>query len=187
LKEEEIEQMIASEKSSDSIQAPAKIIIEEAGLCLLAAYLPSFFIQLDYLQNGRFKSKAFAMRAVRLLEYMAAGKRSHREYVLQLPKILCGFGVTEAFDTRSRFRKKEIKEADDLLQSVIENWKALKNTSIDGLRTSFLQRKGIVTETEQSWTLQVEKKGFDVLLNSVPWPFATIRLPWMKKMIVVNW
>jgi hypothetical protein len=78
-------------------------------------------------------------------------------------------------------------EAEDLITSAINHWKALKSTSIKGFQISFLQRKGILTEKEDLWTLQVEKKSHDLLLDSLPWSFSLIKLPWMKKMIQVEW
>ena len=78
-------------------------------------------------------------------------------------------------------------ECHSLLESVIAHWKALKNTSLTGFRESFLQRKGTLFENGPSWTLQVERKPYDLLLNSIPWGFNMIKLPWMKKMIQVEW
>ena len=101
--------------------------------------------------------------------------------------MLCGFQVEDYINASVRLTKREALEATNLIQSVIENWKALKNTSVQGFRESFLQRKGILFETEQHWTLQVERKGFDLLLNTIPWGFSTIKLAWMKKYIQVEW
>lgn len=162
------------------------VVIENAGLCLIASYLPSLFKELGYLEDKIFRTRAFAIRAVHLLEYIVTGKRSNPEYRLQLNKILCGCGTNDVVGPIKRFGKKEVDEADELIRSVVRNWKILNNTSVQGFRDSFLKRKGIVTENETSWTLQVEKKSYDVLLNSLPWSFNMIKLPWMKKMIGVE-
>jgi hypothetical protein len=164
-----------------------KIVIENAGLCLLAPFLPSLFSRLGYTQNGSFKTHSHAHRAIYLLEYLVNGRQRNFEYALQLNKLLCGLPIGEPMPRYKRLAIVEKEEANDLLNSVIDHWKALKSTSANGLRGSFLQRKGILTAHGQYWTLQVEKKGYDVLMDSIPWSFNTTRFPWMEKMIQVEW
>jgi hypothetical protein len=164
-----------------------KIYIENAGLCLIAVYLQRLFNHLGYLEDKFFKNKASATRALYLLQYIVTGKNKSPEYLLQLNKLLCGIQVEDYITASLRLTKKEMEAADDFIQSVIENWKTLKNTSIQGFRESFLQRKGILFENEVSWTMQVERKGFDLLLNTIPWGFSALKLPWMKKYIQVEW
>ncbi|MEO5889195.1 MAG: contractile injection system tape measure protein [Ferruginibacter sp.] len=168
-------------------EGPQNLYIENAGLCLLAPYLPGFFKQLGYLENGAFRNKGFAMRAIYILQYITSGKIKSPEYLLQFNKLLCGFRIDDYITKSTRLSKKEISEAGSLVEAVIRNWKALKNTSPDGLRESFLKRKGILFENDSKWTLQVEKKGYDVLLNTMPWGYSMIKFPWMKKFIQVEW
>jgi hypothetical protein len=166
---------------------PEKIQIENAGLCLIATYFPALFRHLKYLEKDTFKNKAIATRALYLIQYITNGPSRHGEYLLQFNKLLCGFKPEEEIYTNIRLTKREKMEADDLLRSVIENWSTLKNTSINGFRTSFLQRRGIFTENEISWTLQVERRSYDMLLSTISWSFGIIKLPWMKKHIQVEW
>ncbi|RYF48507.1 MAG: hypothetical protein EOO38_09950 [Cytophagaceae bacterium] len=118
---------------------------------------------------------------------MAVKKKDSPEYFLQLNKLLCGLHPNDVLATTKKPEKKERGEADELLAAVITNWKSLKNTSPDGLRSSFLQRKGVLTEEAQSWVLKVETTAVDILLGSLPWSYNMIRLPWMLKMIQVEW
>jgi len=202
LTEEEIEYLLSVNRGMPSVTSaleirrpdifyedtqPERIYLENAGLCLIAVYLPGLFRQLSYLEDKLFKNRALATRALFLLQYIASGKNKNPEYLLQFNKLLCGIPVEDYITGSVRLTKKEISEANNLIQSVIENWKTLKNTSIQGFRESFLQRKGILFETELYWTLQVERKGYDLLLNSIPWSFGMIKLPWMKKHIQVEW
>ena len=83
--------------------------------------------------------------------------------------------------------KQEKNECEELLRSVIENWKALKNTSIKGLQESFLQRAGKLIEQEDQFVLQPEQQSIDLLLEYVPWTFRYTRLPWMKKAVQIDW
>ena len=164
-----------------------KIIIENAGLCIVNAYLSGFWKNIDYLENNKFKSVEYANNAIHLMQYMATGQRNSPEYLLQFNKLLCGLAVDDFLPFENTITDNDFAEADNLLEAIITNWKALKNTSIEGLRTSFLQRKGILAEKEKHWVLQVERKGFDLLLDSLPWGFSMIKLPWMKKFIEVEW
>lgn len=163
------------------------IQIENAGLCLLAVYLPGFFRQAGYLENGKFKNKNLAVRAVYLLQYIVTGTNKRPEYLLQFNKILCSLDPGEVIIENLRLTKKEKAEADALLASVIQNWKSLKATTVQGFRTSFLQRKGILYLGPSVLTLRIEKKGFDILLDTIPWSFNLVKLPWIKKIIQVEW
>lgn len=167
--------------------AQKKIYIENAGICLMAVYFPHLFKRLSYLENGRFKNKKLALRAIFVLEYIVYGRTRSFEYLLQLNKLLCNFLIEQPIPVNITITKKEKQEADSLTSSIIQNWKMLKNTSVTGLRESFLQRKGILCENEKSWTLRIEKKGYDVILGTIPWSYNIIKLPWMKKPIEVEW
>ncbi len=177
------------ETISEINQVPGhkKTIVENAGLCILAPFLPSFFNHLGYTENGSFKSKAKANRAVYLLQYLVNGKQQNYEYILQFNKLLCGIDIQEPITGYKRLTQNERNEAFDLISSAINHWKALKSTSVKGFQSSFFQRKGILTEIDDHWTLQVEKTSYDLLLDSLPWSFTLIKFPWMKKMIQVEW
>jgi hypothetical protein len=74
-----------------------------------------------------------------------------------------------------------------LLKNVISHWGALKNTSPDGLREVFLQRNGKLMIKDETATLQVERKSYDVLLEKLPWNISKVKLPWFKKIIFLEW
>ena len=81
----------------------------------------------------------------------------------------------------------EKSESHKLLEAVIGHWDALKQTSVDGLRTSFVQRNAVLIETMRHWLLRVERKPYDMLLERLPWGISMIRLSWMKKVLTVEW
>jgi hypothetical protein len=82
--------------------------------------------------------------------------------------------------------RQDKEEVAALLQTVISYWSVLKNTSIDGFRSSFLVRPGLLRE-EEGWRLSVERKPFDMLLDHLPWSLSIIRLPWMKRVLYTEW
>jgi hypothetical protein len=63
----------------------------------------------------------------------------------------------------------------------------LRNTSPDGLRGTFLLRPGKVSLRNDDWLLQVEARTCDILLEQLPWGIGMIKLPWMEKMVWVEW
>jgi hypothetical protein len=74
-----------------------------------------------------------------------------------------------------------------VLNGVMANWDKLKNTSIEGLRQTFLQRTGRITFNEDKWILNVEHKGYDVLLQTLPWPIGTIKTKFMNIPLHTEW
>jgi hypothetical protein len=70
---------------------------------------------------------------------------------------------------------------------VTQNWEKLRNTSIAGLRQTFLLREGRLQRKDDAWSLTVSAKPFDVLLDSLPWRLSMVRLPWMETILHVKW
>ncbi|HET6255441.1 MAG TPA: contractile injection system tape measure protein [Puia sp.] len=164
-----------------------RILVENAGLCLFAPYLASFFSRLGYMEQDQLRDRRAAGRAVRLLQYVATGRREAPEYLLSLNKILCGLLPEEVIPLPARLSKKEMAEADRLVEAVIANWSTLKSTSAKGLRGSFVCREGIITDGGARWVLRVERKEYDLLLKGLPWGYSYIKLPWMIKHLEVEW
>ena len=74
-----------------------------------------------------------------------------------------------------------------LLQSINKQWSPLQNTSIDGLRTSFLKRDGRIVEDDEYFFLNVETRAFDMLLDKLPWSINLVKIGWMLKPMNVEW
>jgi hypothetical protein len=164
-----------------------KHVVRHAGIVILAPFLKSFFTALDLLDGSVWKNKDAQYKAVHLLKFLSTGQQKMPEYCLTLEKLFCGFTLESPIPLEVLLEETEINEAEVLLQSVIEHWKVLKNTSISGFRESFLKRDGIITRTEKGWLLQVERKTLDVLLDSVPWGYSTVSLPWNSYIIFTEW
>ncbi|SEL45789.1 hypothetical protein SAMN04488505_102314 [Chitinophaga rupis] len=161
--------------------------VRHAGVILLAAFLRPFFTTLELWDGKEWKSKDACYRAVHLLKYLCTGQQQAPEYSLVMEKICCGLPLDEPVPLDLELTEKEIAESTLLLESIIGHWKMLKNTSVNGLRETFLKRDGILSRQEKNWRLQVEQKTLDVLLDSIPWGFSTISLPWNGYLIFVEW
>jgi len=161
--------------------------VENAGLVLLAPYLPRYFETLGLLENQKFKDKDAAERGAHLLQYMVNGNTNSAEYLLVLNKVLCGIKTGLPIISGIEVSQEEEELSESLLRGIIVNWPALKNTSIDGLKESFLQRQAHFQLKENAWHLLVESKGFDMLLDGIPWNYKTVKHPWMDSLINVDW
>ena len=139
------------------------------------------------MDKGVFNSEESAVRAVLLLQYVATGAASAPEHELALNKVLCGLPFSTPVPQAIDITEKERQTTVQMLNGVQQNWEKLKNSSIDALREGFLIRDGYLRETEQTWELKVEKKTLDILMQSMPWSVATIKLSWMKKRMQVEW
>lgn len=163
------------------------ISIENAGLVVLWPFLPRFFENLELLENKTFINEAAQYKAVSVLQYLCAEDETGLfEGVLPLAKVLCGIGVEELVETYTLSEiDKEIVY--NFLSVIIQQGKSWGKISVNGFRTSYLQRKASLRVRDDHWLLQVEKETYDIVLQKLPWSFNTIKLPWMEKLLMVEW
>lgn len=160
------------------------IYIANAGLVIMAPFLPVFFRKIELAVEKELTGKA---KAVCLLQYLAGYDTNWKEYDMPLNKILCGAEPGDRIDTDIKINADEKGEANKLLESVIEKWAKLGHTSVRGLQEGFLQRNGKLTPNGNEWLLQVEQKPYDMLLEHLPWSISIIKLPWMKYVLKTEW
>ncbi len=122
-----------------------------------------------------------------LLGFIGSGEKAGRESEMVLNKILCGLPVQYPLKSKPRINEQERSETDHLLKAVIKHWEALKNTSPEGLRESFLLREGKLVKMDNRWILQVSRKSHDILLDTLPWGISVVKLKWMDHTIHVEW
>lgn len=171
-------------------ETPPTLPVENAGVVLLAPYLPAFFGALNLIEDRTFRSENDQYRAAHLIHFLATGQENADEPSLLLPKLLCGLPINEPVPADLPLTEAEKAECLDLLYASIGHWNALKNTSPDGLRQGFLQRPGSLNaqpDADQTRLLRVERRAQDLLLARLPWSFSVVRLPWMKEVLRVEW
>lgn len=172
---------------SDHNVALSEFQVTQAGLVLLHPFLSGLFNNLGLLEEGRFKDESSHERAVCLLNYLATGNETFEEQTLALPKFLAGWPLSDTIDRFLPISNYEKDECITVLNSAIRHWPVLKNTSAEGLQVNFLQRKGMLKEEELGWSLYVEHKTRDILLEKLPWGISIVKLKWMDKMLTVHW
>lgn len=161
------------------------VFIEQAGLVLLAPFLPQLLIQTNYLSKDRVLQKQDELPI--LFHYIATGEMEAPEWKLSLPKILAGMPLGQHCKT-SFVPTDELKEQiDELLKSVVEHWSALGNSSPEALQETFLHREGKLVQKNGFYYLYIEEKTMDILLYKIPWNYSTIKLEWMSELLFVEW
>ncbi|NET44181.1 contractile injection system tape measure protein [Okeania sp. SIO2B3] len=187
--QQQIKQLNRQTKFLDSVNFSDsdEIYIRNAGLIFLWPFLKRFLLKIGLVQENLFINITSAERAAILLQYIVDNSIEIPEYILPLNKILCGIDLLEPIDTNLEITKQEITECENLLSAVIQNWSILKNTSIEGFRKAFLQRKGILKIRDGSYLLQVERETYDILLDRIPWSIQVVKLPWMNNILYVEW
>jgi hypothetical protein len=163
--------------------------VSGAGVVLLAPFLVRLFEArgIGLAATARIAT-ADLPRACALLHYATAGRQDGYEFELGLIKVMLGLSPeTPVPFSGGLLEPGDADEVDGLLASVIGHWQVLKNTSVEGLRSSFLQRPGLLTERADAWRLQVESAAIDLLLAQLPWSISVILLPWCKKPIQTEW
>gem|GEM_PF-6544282 len=165
--------------------------IDNAGLVLLAAFLPSLFGELGWFDGAAFGSDVVHQRAVLLTQHLVRPSDMIPEYSVHLNKLLCGYPSSAtlplSFDEDNGF---EQERASALLSSVLRQWTLNGNpinASVSALRESFLHRRGKLVRRHNGWLLHVEQKAYDVVLNGLTWNIRMIQLPWMKEALWVEW
>ncbi len=161
--------------------------VPQAGLVLLNPFIPRLLDNLGLLEEEIFPNEEKKERAVCLLHYLATGEEQFDEPALALPMYLCNWPVgmpVHRFLPVSEYEKEECKK---VLNSAVNHWKALKNTTPDGLRENFLRRNGRLKKSSFGWTLYVEEKTQDILLDQLPWGISAVVFAWMNQHLTVQW
>ena len=162
------------------------VYLEGAGAVILHPFLEELFGSCDLLYERDFSDEYARQRAVLLLSYLSFGSEQVAEYDLLLPKLLCNLPWREPLPPA------ELSEAErlyctQLLHAVLKHWTALKSDSLVWLREQFFLREGKLIRVDAGWTLTVERRAQDVLLDKLPWGVGLIHLPWMPDFLHVSW
>ena len=166
------------------------IPISNAGLVILFPFLPMLFMRLNMLSQDRrdFNSNESKVRAIFILQHlMASEDREYDEKDLFLNRLLINYPSNEPLPKRVELNQDELNTIDSLLEAAKTNWEKMRNTSMRGFQEAFLRRAGFIEKTEREWVLTVEERAFDILLDSIPWSYKLVRLPWMENILKVNW
>ncbi len=163
------------------------LILPNCGLILLHPFLSILFEELGILNPQKQIAEEHYDLVVQLLHFIATGEENVSEQQLGAAKQLCGVPSSYPIKKESVLLEKHKQEAFNLIQTVLNYWSALKNTTASGLRGQFLTRSGKWVTTDEKIELFIERQTADILLDQLPWGLSMVKLPWLKKMIYVTW
>jgi len=168
-------------------QVGEAIYIENSGIIILGPYIALLFERLGLVENQQLKNEDAAQKGMHILQYAITGKEYEEEQLLLLNKIVCGLDIHTPVEKKIQLLPEEKELVNGLLKAIISSWSVLKNTTVEGLRETFLCRSGRITIEEDRYVLTVAQKPFDMLLDQIPWSITKLKLTWMKKILEVLW
>lgn len=182
--------MRAEAAAGSESAAPESLLVPLAGLVLLHPWLPRLLAGCGVLdESGKQIAPPLLPRACALLHALACGDAAEpAEHQLPFVKLLLGRAPDAPLTaTLPALTPADREEIAALLAAVREHWSALRGTGVDGLRLSFLQRRGLLSRGDGAWQLRMQGESFDLLLGMLPWSIGLVRLPWMIEPLVVEW
>jgi hypothetical protein len=162
------------------------VVVIHAGLVLVSPFLPELFSRLGLVSGGEMAPEA-RPRALQSLAYLAEGRWPDLASGLVVESVLCGVAIEDALPPAAPPDRRDLATCDDLLRAVISQWAILHDTSLEGLRETFLRREGRLSKGADAWRLTIERKALDGLVDQVPWRFSLIALPSMTEPLHVIW
>jgi hypothetical protein len=173
---------------SDRRATGERVAVADAGLCLLWPFLSLLLGRLGLLAaDGGIRHEVARHRAVALLDHVATGEVIAAEQRLPLAKLLCGMALDTVHEPGEPLDAAERAEVVLFLEAMLEHVRPLGQLSVEGLRASWLLRPGLLGTRDGAWLLQVERRGYDILLERLPWRLEWVRLPWMASPLRVEW
>ncbi len=181
----EIIQQNHEEVNNDEIPDDGQYI-QNAGLILIHPFIKTFFEHCNLLDK-KDQQLADPELCAHLLHYIATGNTNAPEYEMIFEKFLCNIPLNQSINRHIKLSRKHKAEAKNVIQSVLHNWSPMKKSSPALLQNEFFQRPGKLVFTDHDYTLTVERKTQDILLDKLSWGIGFVKLPWKEKFLLVNW
>ncbi|PJJ67475.1 contractile injection system tape measure protein [Chryseobacterium geocarposphaerae] len=160
--------------------------IQNAGLIMLHPFLKIFFEHCNLI-HPKTQQLTDPELCAHLLHYIATGKTNAPEYEMVFEKFLCNIPMNQSINRHIKLSRKHKTQVKNLIESVQQNWKPMKKSSIALLQNEFFQRSGKLVVTDHDYTLTVERKTQDILLDKLAWGISLVKLPWKENFMFVNW
>ena len=164
-----------------------EIMVNNAGLIILWPFLTAYFERAGYMKETTFISSDQQNRAVYALQYLGYMSTDFPEYELPLNKILVGMPVEQTVDPIEALTTEEMELSKSLLNGLIQNWPKVQSSTPEAIQETFMQREGILKLSSDHLELRVERRGVDILMDTIPWELSLINLPWMEKPLHIVW
>jgi hypothetical protein len=160
--------------------------VQNAGLVLIHPFMTPLFKHCNLI-NPKTQELINPELCVHLLHYIATGKTNQPESDMLFEKFLCNIPLNQSISRHIKLSNKHKAQAKKLIEAVQQNWSAMKTASVELLQNEFFQRSGKLVLNDNNYTITVERKTQDILLDKLSWGIGFIRLPWQNQFIYVNW
>ncbi|KAA2223883.1 contractile injection system tape measure protein [Chryseobacterium sediminis] len=160
--------------------------IQNAGLILIHPFIKTLFEHCELI-DPKTQQLTDPELCAHLLHYIATGKINAPEYDMIFEKFLCNIPMNQTINRHIKLSRKHKTQAKNVIESVQHNWAPMKKSSAALVQNEFFQRPGKLVITDSDYTLTVERKTQDILLEKLSWGIGLVKLPWHKKFIFVNW
>lgn len=173
------------EFASDGISEDGQYV-QNTGLILIHPFIKTFFEHCGLL-NKETQELTDPELCAHLLHYVATGNTNAPEYEMIFEKFLCNIPMNQSINRHIKLSGKHKAQAKNVIESVQHNWSPMKKSSPALLQNEFFQRPGKLVVTDYDYTLTVERKTQDILLDKLNWGIGFVKLPWKEKFLLVNW
>jgi hypothetical protein len=163
------------------------IYINNAGLILVWPFISTLFNKLGLLIDNSFIDDYNCQKAILLLNFFVFDDKQIEESDLVLNKILCGVDLNYYVDVTLELSDIEKNICASLINAVKMNWEKMSGTSTTTFKDYFLKREGFINKNNNDFSLNVERRPHDLLLETVPWNISMIQTSFMKNRLLVNW
>lgn len=180
-----VEKGSASKEKKQTEPAIIQQYIKNAGLIIVHPFLKNLMANCFLLDTENQLTNP--ERAAHLLHFAATGMEHDYEYNMRFEKFICGIPLDMPLEREITLSTHEKSEVKSMLEAVLQHWTSLKSNSIDLLRHEFLQREGKLDTAGQNPKLIIERKTFDMLMDSIPWNISVVKIPWHQKIIYTEW
>jgi hypothetical protein len=160
--------------------------LQNAGLILIHPFIKTFFEHCDLI-DPKTQQLIDPELCAHLLHYIATGKTNAPEYDMVFEKFLCNIPMNQTINKHIKLSRKHKTQAKNVIESVQHNWNPMKKSSAALLQNEFFQRSGKLVVTDHDYTLTIERKAQDILLDKLGWGLGLVKLPWQEKFIFINW
>ena len=165
--------------------AQAPVSAADSGLVLLSRYLPSLMARLQLTEADQFVDDVAQQRCVAALAYLETGASEVRPEQATA-RVLCGYPA-DADIAPMELSQADTAVLDSLLDAAVNAWPDVSNSGVWSFRANWLNRPGAISKSPERFTLVVEPRPYDVLLNRYPGAYTGIQQPWMPLPLKVAW
>ncbi len=160
--------------------------VQNAGLILIHPFIKTLFEHCELL-DPKTQLLINPELCAHVLHYIATGRINAPEYDMIFEKFLCNIPMHQTINRHIKLSRKHKTQAKNVIESVQHNWAPMRKSSAALLQNEFFQRPGKLVITDSDYTLTIERKTQDILLDKLSWGIGLVKLPWHEKFMFVNW